>query len=469
MAEAFDWVKPSLLWRADAQDFRAPDFFQPRLLEFRSDNFMDDFLSAAGAEDSTALQSLALTRPAGATVKLFQPIHGRYYLVCGSLCCRLTGFPDREVKRADSESVFFVLRKKIDGVEHGWVVREDQKGWRQVGERPVLDDEERLPMFPAMTKKGRTLLFGYVPVASRDTYAAPPSQSPIDQSVDPSFIDPVKDMIPDATHDPDAKRLSVYLLLDLWEYLNEQLSDVAAALRDDTTGVLSGAKRALTDYLQSQALSGGVTLRSALRDVALARDSLNALAEGALPSQFNNNNYQLRGKNYDALNVKVKDALDPARPNVEVPKLSPVAGDRFALRLVYERGQCDPPELFVSQASVEFQLAPFFDPEAPARQIRIGLPTDVSIGGFRQIKKGVSFMMSNALRNKLESVNKDMLKGDPPGAEGGFTLGHICSFSIPIITLCAFILLLIIVIVLNLIFFWVPFLKICLPLNLKSR
>jgi hypothetical protein len=38
-----------------------------------------------------------------------------------------------------------------------------------------------------------------------------------------------------------------------------------------------------------------------------------------------------------------------------------------------------------------------------------------------------------------------------------------CTFSIPIITLCAFILLLVLVIVLNIVFWWIPFFKICLP------
>ena len=62
-----------------------------------------------------------------------------------------------------------------------------------------------------------------------------------------------------------------------------------------------------------------------------------------------------------------------------------------------------------------------------------------------------------------------MLKGDPPGGDGGFDLGHICSFSIPIITLIAFILMMIIAVLLNIIFWWLPLLKICFPLNLKAR
>ena len=39
----------------------------------------------------------------------------------------------------------------------------------------------------------------------------------------------------------------------------------------------------------------------------------------------------------------------------------------------------------------------------------------------------------------------------------------VCQLSIPIITICALILLMIIVSLLNIVFFWLPFFKICLP------
>ena len=40
----------------------------------------------------------------------------------------------------------------------------------------------------------------------------------------------------------------------------------------------------------------------------------------------------------------------------------------------------------------------------------------------------------------------------------------ICQLSIPIITICALILLLIIVALLNIVFWWMPFFRICLPI-----
>jgi len=51
----------------------------------------------------------------------------------------------------------------------------------------------------------------------------------------------------------------------------------------------------------------------------------------------------------------------------------------------------------------------------------------------------------------------------------GFDLGLICSFSIPIITICALILLMIIVQLLNIVFWWLPFFKICLPIGVSRK
>ncbi|HEX6625019.1 MAG TPA: hypothetical protein VF064_15015, partial [Pyrinomonadaceae bacterium] len=114
----------------------------------------------------------------------------------------------------------------------------------------------------------------------------------------------------------------------------------------------------------------------------------------------------------------------------------------------------------------------FFDPEAPARDIRVGLPVDVSIAGLRKFKKNVAFMMSKELRSKLESLSgqeKAVLDNEASVSDPGLNIGHICSFSLPIITLCAFILLMIIVILLNLVFWWIPLLRICFPLKLSAK
>jgi hypothetical protein len=154
-----------------------------------------------------------------------------------------------------------------------------------------------------------------------------------------------------------------------------------------------------------------------------------------------------------------------------VPKLDPSGGVTYRLRCVYRKPRCGPlAKDEVSEPSEEFVLAPFFDPDAPGRPIRITMPVDTSPAGLRKFPKNVAILVSDKLRQQMAAV------GDPKAALAGdvaqgppFDLGEICSFSIPIITICALIVLMIFIQLLNIIFWWLPFLKICLPLKLKAK
>jgi hypothetical protein len=488
MAETFDWIKPSLLWEQDSRDMLRPEFFRPALLEFRSDDFMNDFLARAGEKRPERLQQAVARPSAGKPLKLFQPAHGNFYLTCASLCCRQAGFPDREVQKGDGESAFFVLRKKVNGGEFGWNVA-GASTWEHVDvPNQILKTEERLPLFPATTGQNRNLFFGYVPVSSQQTYAAGPADLPDDptdtrlETLAAIFTDPLDDPVrlfgTDIINPPARQlvlRTSVYLLLDLFEYLKKFLPRVATALQTGTGAGLNSAETTLLTFLQTQPLGGALTLAGALKAVA----DESALNEpGDIDPEalgFVHPDYNLREHPPDTatLTLRVKDALESrpesVPPPVTIPKLGQKAGDLYVLRYVYERPQCDPAHQYVSQPTDPFELAPFFDPDAPGRPIRIGLPVDVSIGGLRKFPKNVAFMMSKELRNKMNGIGKDMLKGDPPGSDGSFDIGHICSFSIPIITLIAFILLMIIAILLNIVFWWLPLLKICFPLKLSAK
>jgi hypothetical protein len=194
-------------------------------------------------------------------------------------------------------------------------------------------------------------------------------------------------------------------------------------------------------------------------------------------------------KKIDAFSDLVKKALapQPAKVASQLPLAAQKPMDTregfFVIRCVYERPLCgpiDPP--VVSAPSRAFQMASFFDPDAPARPIRIALPIDTSPAGLRKFDKNTAFMMSDMLCGQVERM-KGMSLGDlirsvlpwplhkdlsvPDGGactDAGLQVGMICSLSIPIITICALLLLMIIVNLLNIIFSWLPFFLICFPL-----
>jgi hypothetical protein len=179
------------------------------------------------------------------------------------------------------------------------------------------------------------------------------------------------------------------------------------------------------------------------------------------------------------------DALAPPPPLASTRPFVEREG-LFVIRCVYERPLCGPLEPAVlSDPTEAFQMASFFDPDAPARPIRIALPVDTSPAGLRKHDKNTAFMISDVLCGQIgrakglslgdlvRSVlpwpfHKDLDVSAPDqGAcsKGpGLEFGMICSLSIPIITICALILLMIIVFVLDLIFKWVPFFIMCFPL-----
>ena len=155
----------------------------------------------------------------------------------------------------------------------------------------------------------------------------------------------------------------------------------------------------------------------------------------------------------------------------------------FCLRFVHLNEDCGPlhpPTL--SAPSASFELAGFFDAEAPARPLRISLPLDASPAGLRKHARGTAFVLSDMLCGQVQRakalglidlirqvlpwpLHKEIDIGDGGGCKNGngIDIGMICSLSIPIITICALILLMIIVSLLDFIFRWLPWFVICFP------
>ena len=118
------------------------------------------------------------------------------------------------------------------------------------------------------------------------------------------------------------------------------------------------------------------------------------------------------------------------------------------------------PLLVWSAPSEPFAIAPWYDSAGVPAPV-VELPNLFDPAQLARLKPNVAFALPPKLANLLRNDAKKLRDGE--ASDDGLTLGWICSFSLPIITLCAFIVLNIFLQILNLIFFWLPFLKICIP------
>lgn len=262
---------------------------------------------------------------------------------------------------------------------------------------------------------------------------------------------------------------------------------------------------ALQDKLRGLATtSGATTLTTALKAAYSDRYDLERLTtpySETDPGDWPTTKFLLCGQNVETLVDDLKDlvatalAEDPSALAQRIP-LVPISqqisantqetdyqDNLFAIRCVFHRPHC-PPSLHptvVSLPTEQFQMASYFDPDAPSRPIRIPMPVDTSPGGLRKFAKNTSFVISDSLSCQIEKARSltfgDLVlsvlpwpfnkKLDTSGAScstSGIDIGKICTLSIPIITICALILLIIFVLLLDIIFKWVPYLIFCLPL-----
>jgi hypothetical protein len=136
---------------------------------------------------------------------------------------------------------------------------------------------------------------------------------------------------------------------------------------------------------------------------------------------------------------------------------------RLFCRVQSENPGC-PPQLVWSDFSDPFRIAAWH--ENGGRVVApVPLPDPTSPGVLQSMKNkpNASFAVPAGLMNAMQGATLSGLSAGSAGAGGGITLNWICGFSIPLITICAFFVLNIFLTLLNIVFFWLPFIKICIP------
>lgn len=522
---AVRWVTAAPLWSSlaagDIGKAELDRMQQPTLLRLTTDEFMEE-LAALLERDPAGLRELEAkpksyrTPPPGEPedyeppldeLKLYQPAHGHFNLVAATLVCQRVGLPDKAVDAGAKETVGFVMRRLAGKDELAW----NGKDWVELADEEGLADSEQLvSMFPvpyASGERTRRLFVGLVPTASLESFKSGGAVSLSPQAgdrvgeqpdrrleeLDQNVIEPLRTLglstIPSglsaaeksiAEDAEEALRLeaSRFLLLDLGDFLLRTAPQLFEALRNEQRPTASGPAAAY-DLLRDRwaDLDRSSSWQEALVAVWDEREQI--WGEGTEPATYQVNlargtigPNELRAKLKGALPLlTAKEKQEEPQPPFEAPKLDPTPGTRYAVRCVYRRPSCGPlhPDL-VSEASEQFAIASFFDFDAPARPIHISLPIDTTIAGLRKAPKNVKLLISKELRQQMQRVTdlNKVLKGQL-GSEQPVDLGVICSFSIPIITICALLVLMIFLSLLDIVFRWTPFFRICFPLPLKAK
>jgi hypothetical protein len=482
---------------------------RPALVERTDEDFLEALLTELRTPEGC--KRLARTvRNAGAPdrgLKLFQPVHRTFTLVLVDAACKTFGEP--RLDAAKIESAGLVVRRmgaRADEVE-GWMhVNGEVRGWvplRGVKDRDRDPDPERrgdpyraghphinthlvralgapepyqesvTRLYPAPPEVcaalGRTVLYGLVPLASSEL---------VSQQEAPRYGED-----------------EIRALLSPWLTAGGPVPSLEGIANKRFTrkyveevGNNAGALQRLEAF--ATFLRGLVSVFDAFEDKALvaALDQVQLEYEGQAKKQPAGQMLKQAVDVFVHEKTGASVLLPKAWPRLteaQATGIARAAGAASARRLqglLPRRGRYDeagaryhvrafvrvrrddgcPPKLEWSDPSQPFEIASWYE-NGRLPPIQVSLPP-VTRDNVRNFKPNVAFQVPKNIFNLLaKNKPKDFLEGKAEdGGSGG--LDWLCGFNIPIITLCAFIVLSIFLALLNIVFWWLAFIKICIPL-----
>jgi hypothetical protein len=171
-----------------------------------------------------------------------------------------------------------------------------------------------------------------------------------------------------------------------------------------------------------------------------------------------------------ALKARLTQAVIAVNKTLPVPKLASGFPARYFVQpfvRVKRPDGCECP--FWGKASEVFAVAAFFDTSAaPPRLIEMPSMSDAQAG----LAQGATFDLPPDLANLVNSLGSSSaaqsLWQGSSGPPSGLGLRFICSFSLPAIMICAMLMLSIVLNLLNIVFGWVAWVKVCLPIPVKK-
>lgn len=448
-------------------------------------------------------------------LKLSLPVHRKFQLALFEAVCRQPGMPRLDPDRIASNGL--VVRRYRDGKWAGWMKQgKHVSGWLPIGladadpdpvhrqaahpanrdaraliaqkKPPSLLAEETIPLHlpppEICAALKRTVMFAVIPVASDDRSDEPPAaldyaalpapqRADMEQHLSEYLKQRPKLDLPKAGQalsrdwnvlgppaaDPDWPRLNA-----LGIFLQQMLVELDA----EGTGPAPRALMALLEQVKLPTRRDGRGQVTASIDAAaFVLKAAPILVGGednksgfAMPLEWPRIGADLGAR----LTRAALDCLSARHAQVaSSPGKYETLTDQYAVRGFIRVAGHDgcPDQLVWSAASERFRIAAWWDGDGPGTKITL---PDMS--QLKKVKPNVSFELPPAIANLLKGDMKKLADGE--GDTSGLELGWLCSFSIPIITLCAFIVLNIFLSLFDLIFRWMLFLKICIPIPKKA-
>jgi hypothetical protein len=480
---------------------------RPVILARRDQDFIPAVLEELRSESGRAAAAATIASAApGGTLRLFQAVHRTFNIAVLEVACDTFGGP--RLDPAKVESAGLVVRRvptsnAAGGELEGWMQAGAKfRGWVRFGSAADMDEdpeparrrkqlrsgnpeidrllraqspngnggpplaESTTPLFAAppdvCKAAGKTYLYGLVPTSSSDVSEAPTAPltytSAQAAALVPSFLQAGGPRTPTRAGQllspAHASEASMREFVDTLGFLASSLAlfdaDKPTALRTVLQGVMVETQTAVFedayDMLRRASLvllerRGDVGVRMPLRWPSISSSTANAVR--------------------DALKGNAESRLAGLTPR-QGRFASPSRQYRLRAFVRVRRDDGCPPDLWWSEPSEPFTIVPWYETgDAPPVQVTLPNPT---IANLKKLKPTVAFVSEESLFRKMKTASlNDLLDGKEPGGGPSLGLRWICAFNIPIITLCALIVLGIFLSLMNFIFFWLPFVFICLP------
>lgn len=495
--------------------------FRPSILQLTDQDFVARFLHELQHKDglSRLKKKIAATRSKDQILRLYQPVHRIYHMVLIDVSCTQPGEPRIDPKKIVTSGLV-IRRLTSKGAALGWMKREGEiVGWRPLpssskadnksGTKGELDydpvpalrntralgsnvtllkqlqpannesvfyEEDFVNMFPTTPEiidtHGKTFLYGVVPLTSSET-------SEVDKSDVPFTKKDISGRMPAFLKAGGSSRSGLpptgsTLYQTYLTYAGAILMVENLRYLANEVGLFTGTKEAdaLYKLLDSIDMPKDSAAKTLARFVNLAYKILveknpDEVSSIKMPASWPSISKSGKGASEQNIIAAIEACmlarwgdLSPAKGRFEDSNAKYIMQ---AFVRIKDSASC-PPRTIWSDVSETFEIVPWYE-SGGRPPVQIELP-EINKDTLKNLKPNVAIKVPQSVQQFMDKINMSDLM-DGKSGKSDTQWGMICGFSIPIITLCAFIVLQIFLSLLNILFFWLPFIKICIPFPKK--